>query len=231
MIKNLDFARMIESEQKELISKVQTEFWQGLFCDILKEHTFQSDFFLVRQDFDFQEIVEYLKNIVKSVCQKHELWFVVSDRSYRTEIKVRFHNNNILKIMYDELSIVICKVDITMRMLPHAPLLKMFSFEDYQLVGKILESLCDKLFGEKQEEFVACLETYKKIEKCSNELTAKTIEIAKNSIRTIYEASNEKFKTIMQKNLYSSMLAKGRMIRVLHSDFLADPNVLIKELR
>ena len=226
-----ELAHCIEAEQKELYSKVQTEFWQGLFWDILRDHTFQTDFFLVRLDVDYSEVVKYLQNIVKTTCQKYGLGFVANGNSYRTEIKVRFHNYGISKTMFDELSIVICKEDITLRMLPHSPLLKMYALDDYQLVGKVFQSLCDKLFGEKLEYFVAYLETFKKIEESGKDLTQKSIEIAQTSIRTIYQATDEKFKSITQRYLYSSMLYKGKTLRILHRDFLADPNVLTSQLK
>ena len=226
-----ELAHYIEIEQKELYSKVQTEFWQGLFWDLLNEHTFQTDFFLVRQDVDYQEVVQYLQDVVKNICQKYGLGMAQTESSHRAEIKMRFHNYGISRTMYEELSIMICKDDITMRMLPHSPLLKMYSLEDYQLVGKILQILCDKLFGEKLEDFVAYLETFKKIEESGKGLTSKTIEIAKSSIKIIYQATDEKFKTIAQRNLYSSMLYKGKTVRILHRDFLANPEVLLSQLK
>lgn len=60
-------------------------------------------------------------------------------------------------------------------------------------------------------------------------LTLKTIEIAQNSIKTLYESSGEKNRNLVQRNLYSSLLYKGRMIRIFHKDFLENPNVLLKE--
>ena len=84
--------------------------------------------------------------------------------------------------------------------------------------------------GCKKEKFSELRENYKKIKASSDGLTAKTIEIAQNSIRTLYEKSGEKHMNLVQRELYSSLLYKGRMIRIFHKDFLKDPNVLIKEL-
>ena len=220
-----------QREKEDLYSKVQTEFWRDMLWDVLQEHTFQTDFFLVRQDIDFKEAVEYLKNLVSNICQKYRLEFFVYDSFGKTEIRVWFHNYGILKNMHDELSLEICGDDITMRMLPHSPLVKIQPLEDYQFIGQLFQSLCEKLFGERLEDFVEYLESFKRIEECSKDLTPKSIEIAKNSIRTIYEASDEKFKNIAQKILYSSMLYKGERFRILHKEFLADPNILLKKLR
>lgn len=222
---------MFQCEQAELFSKAQTEFWRDMLWEVLKDYTFRSDFYLVRQDFEYREVVEYLKNLISDACQKYGLGYFVTESSYRAEVKMRFHNYGILKTMYDELSIVICKDVITMRMLPHSPLIKVYPLEDYQLVGKLAQLLCEKIFVEKLEDFVAYLETFKKIEDCSKGMNFKSVEIAKTSIKTIYEASDEKFKNITQKNLYSSMFFKGKRFQILHRDFLADPNVLISQLK
>lgn len=231
MMNAKQLAQAIKAEQTDLYSKIQTEFWQALFRDILKEHTFQADFFLVRQDVDFTEVVLYLQNLIKDECRKFKLELGEANRPNRTELKVRLHNYGILKTMYDELSIVICKEDITMRMLPHSPLIKMYSLDDYQLVGKVFQSLCEKVFGDKLEDYVAYLENLRRVEKSGKKLTFKTIEIAKNSIKTIYQATDEKFKSIKQWNIYSSMVYKGKTVSVLHSDFLENPDVLLSQLK
>lgn len=231
MMNAKQLAQAIKAEQTDLYSKIQTEFWKALFRDILREHTFQADFFLVRQDVDFTEVVLYLQNLIKDECQKFKLELGESNRTNRTDLKVRFHNYGILKTMYDELSIVICKEDITMRMLPHSPLIKMYSLDDYQLVGKVFQSLCEKVFGDKLEDYVTYLENLRRVEKSGKKLTFKTIEIAKNSIKTIYQATDEKFKSIKQWNIYSSMVYEGKTVSVLHSDFLENPGVLISQLK
>lgn len=231
MMNAKQLAQAIKAEQTDLYSKIQTEFWQALFRDILKEHTFQADFFLVRQDVDFTEVVLYLQNLIKDECQKFKLELGEANRPNRTELKVRLHNYGIIKTMYDELSIVICKEDITMRMLPHSPLIKMYSLDDYQLVGKVFQSLCEKVFGDKLEDYVTYLENLRRVEKSGKKLTFKTIEIAKNSIKTIYQATDEKFKSIKQWYIYSSMVYKGKTVSVLHSDFLENPDVLLSQLK
>ena len=43
MINAKQLAQTIEVEQKVLYSKIQTEFWQVLFRDILQEHTFTTE--------------------------------------------------------------------------------------------------------------------------------------------------------------------------------------------
>ena len=117
-----------------------------------------------------------------------------------------------------------------MKMLPHNPMLKLFWLEEYKLVENIVKDICTQLFGNQKENFLELRENYKKIKASSEGLTTKTIEIAQNTIRTLYEASGEKTRNLVQRNLYSSMLYKGRIIRIFHRDFLKDPSILTKEL-
>lgn len=131
--------------------------------------------------------------------------------------------------MFEELSVIVCINDITMRILPHSPLLKLFWLEEYRLVENILTGLCDELYNRQKQKFNKLQEEYKKIESSSNGLTTKTIEIAQNSIRTLYEASTQKNRSLVQRNLYSSMIINGKNVRIYHKDFLDDPKVLMNE--
>ena len=116
-----------------------------------------------------------------------------------------------------------------MRILPHNPLLKLFWLEEYVLVENILTGLCDELYNLQKQQFNKLQEDYRRIELSSEGLTIKTIEIAQNSIRTLYEASTQKYRSLVQRNLYSSMNINGKNVRIYHKDFLADPKVLMKE--
>jgi hypothetical protein len=221
----------LKKEQEELFSLVQTEFWQRLYRNILQEHTYQSDFFLVRENVDKAEAVTYLRNLLNDLSQKYSLSVTEAGGYHRNEFILKLHNYGIISSKSDEVSIVVCLNDITIRMLPHSPLLKIFSIDEFQLAGKILQVLCESIFGDRLEEYVDYLNEYKHIEGCIKGLTPKTIEIVQNSIRCIYEATDEKFKNLIQHNIYSYLRYKGKMIRILHSDFMKDPNVLLKKLK
>ena len=219
----------LDREKKELFALVHSEFWHGIIWDLLKEHSLQVDFFLVRENLEMDEVVEYLRNEIGEVTKKYGLGFTETTHPYRTELKIRFHNYGYVQ-SFDELSVVICKNDITMRMLPHSPMLKLFSLDEFKIVGNIVTDLCNKLFNDKLELFVGLLESYKRIEESTRGLTSKTIEIAQNSIRSVYDATDEKFKNLVQRDLYSSLRYKGKTIRILHKEFLENPAVLMEEL-
>ena len=223
----------LEREQTELFGRLQLEFWQGLFCDILKKHTYQNDFYFVEHNLTKEKVVGSLKGVLNDICHTYGLDCEVTSHPYRTELKLKidYYDYRNRKSTMDELSIIVCQKDITMRILPHKPLLKLFWLEEYVLVENIIKEMCLQLFENQKEKFQELRENYKEISASAEGLTAKTIEIAQNTIRTLYEASGEKHRNLVQRNLYSSLLYKGRMIRIFHSEFLKDPNVLLKELK
>ena len=59
-VDQLSLAISLEREQADLIARMQSEFWQGLFCDILKKHTYQNDFFFVENNLKSEDFV-YIK--------------------------------------------------------------------------------------------------------------------------------------------------------------------------
>lgn len=219
----------LEREQRELFTRMQTEFWQTLFCDLLKKHSFQNDFFLVNANLTNEDVVKHFRKVVSELTAKYDLSFTETSHPTRTEFKLRFCYYGYKKKLFDELSVIVCIKDITMRILPHNPLLKLFWLEEYRLVENILTGMCDELYNLQKQKFNKLQNDYKKIESSSKGLTTKTIEIAQNSIRTLYEASAQKNRSLVQRNLYSAMIINGKNVRIYHKDFLEDPKVLMNE--
>ena len=230
MIDEQELQRRLIAEKTELFALVHSEFWHRIIWDLLKKHSLQADFFLVRDNLEMDEVVEYLRNEIGEATKKYGLGFTETEHPYRVELKVRFHNYGYYQ-SFDELSVVICKNDITMRMLPHSPMLKLFTLDEFKIVGNIVTDLCNSLFNDKLELFVGLQESYKRVEESIKGLTSKTIEIAQNSIRSVYDATDEKFKNLVQRNLYSSLRYNGKTIRILHKEFLENPAVLMEELK
>ena len=229
MMNQKQLAVALEREQRELFTRMQTEFWQTLFCDLLKKHSFQNDFFLVNANLTNEDVVNHFRKVVSELTAKYDLSFTETSHPTRTEFKLRFCYYGYKKKLFDELSVIVCIKDITMRILPHNPLLKLFWLEEYRLVENILTGMCDELYNLQKQKFNKLQNDYKKIESSSKGLTTKTIEIAQNSIRTLYEASAQKNRSLVQRNLYSAMIINGRNVRIYHKDFLDDPKVLMNE--
>lgn len=229
MMNQKQLAVALEREQRDLFTRMQTEFWQTLFCDLLKKHSFQNDFFLVNANLTNEDVVKHFRKVVSELTAKYDLSFTETSHPTRTEFKLRFCYYGNKKKMSDELSVIVCIKDITIRILPHNPLLKLFWLEEYRLVENILTGMCDELYNLQKQKFNKLQEDYKKIESSSKGLTTKTIEIAQNSIRTLYEASAQKNRSLVQRNLYSAMIINGKNVRIYHKDFLDDPKVLMNE--
>ena len=229
MMNQKQLAVALEREQRELFTRMQTEFWQTLFCDLLKKHSFQNDFFLVNANLTNEDVVNHFRKVVSELTAKYDLSFTETSHPTRTEFKLRFCYYGYKKKLFDELSVIVCIKDITMRILPHNPLLKLFWLEEYRLVENILTGMCDDLYNLQKQKFNKLQNDYKKIESSSKGLTTKTIEIAQNSIRTLYEASAQKNRSLVQRNLYSAMIINGKNVRIYHKDFLEDPKVLMNE--
>lgn len=229
MMNQKQLAVALEREQRDLFTRMQTEFWQTLFCDLLKKHSFQNDFFLVNANLTNEDVVKHFRKVVSELTAKYDLSFTETSHPTRTEFKLRFCYYGNKKKMSDELSVIVCIKDITIRILPHNPLLKFFWLEEYRLVENILTGMCDELYNLQKQKFNKLQEDYKKIESSSKGLTSKTIEIAQNSIRTLYEASAQKNRSLVQRNLYSAMIINGQNVWIYHKDFLDDPKVLMNE--
>lgn len=229
MMNQKQLAVALEREQRDLFTRMQTEFWQTLFCDLLKKHSFQNDFFLVNANLTNEDVVKHFRKVVSELTAKYDLSFTETSHPTRTEFKLRFCYYGNKKKMSDELSVIVCIKDITIRILPHNPLLKFFWLEEYRLVENILTGMCDELYNLQKQKFNKLQEDYKKIESSSKGLTSKTIEIAQNSIRTLYEASAQKNRSLVQRNLYSAMIINGQNVRIYHKDFLDDPKVFMNE--
>ena len=229
MMNQKQLAVALEREQRDLFTRMQTEFWQTLFCDLLKKHSFQNDFFLVNANLTNEDVVKHFRKVVSELTAKYDLSFTETSHPTRTEFKLRFCYYGNKKKMSDELSVIVCIKDITIRILPHNPLLKFFWLEEYRLVENILTGMCDELYNLQKQKFNKLQNDYKKIESSSKGLTTKTIEIAQNSIRTLYEASAQKNRSLVQRNLYSAMIINGKNVRIYHKDFLDDPKVLMNE--
>ena len=230
MLNQKQLAVALEREQTELFSEVQCKFWEALFRDLLRKHSFENDFFLTSSNLTRKDVVTHLGRCISELSQKYELTFTKSAHPTCTEFKLRFSHYGYKEKNFGELSVIVRITDITMRILPYSPLVRQFWLEEYVLVENILKDLCDEVYDAQKQKFNALLEECRRIESLTEGVTMKTVEIAQNSIRALYEASDQENKSLIQKNLYSTMVINERTVRIYHKDFLDAPKVLMKEL-
>ena len=220
--------------QRELIlysSQRKAAFWKVVASDLLKKHNYQNDFFLIGQKPTREEVVERLRGVISEQCQKYNLKFSEENMPLRTELKISFHYNDYKKTLFNEVSIVILRNEIILRILPHEPILQVFWIEESHVVAKMLTGLLEDLFVLNKDSFNQIQEEYLRIREGVRKLTPKTIEIAQSSITAIYSKCPQKHSGLLQKNLYSEMVINGKAIRIFHSDFLENPNVLLNQLK
>ncbi len=224
MNQKMKWKEIIGRETNQFFAQIKTEFWQGLFCDLLKKHTSQDDFFLVPADLTNEEVVKHMRVTITEVSNKFGFRFIENTHPTRTEFLLRFPYIEKNRETIDDFSIVICIRDITLRILPHSPLLKLYWLEEYGCVENIVKDLCEELYNNNKLEQLH--RDYKRVYDCSENLTQKTVEIAQNTIKGVYEAKQKINRSLVQKVLYSSMLINGQRVRIYHKDFLENPAVL-----
>ena len=221
-----------EEEKKVLIRHIQSDFWGSLLYDITKKHTYQNDFFLFEDNLTFKSVEERIKPVLYDLSHIYGLKLFNSHDLYRTEYKLLFdsYDYNQQKPIVYEISIVICTKDITIRILPILPFFRAFALGEYVLVQNIIQDLCEELFGKRKQQ-IQLLSKIQHVEKSSGNLTFKTIKITQNSIKALYNASEQKFWSLYQRYLYSEMLINEEKVRILHKDFLEDPDILTNRLK
>ena len=227
MISERELNTILKREKTELINHIHTTYWNDLFKALFKKNTYQFGYFLVPVNLSVQDVAEYFRKIFSELSFKYLITVSETIAPKRTEFKIKISYYQKKKSQVDELSIVICAKDITLRIFPYAPLLKQFMLEEYILVGNLLSELFDDVFNRQKDNFDELVSITKRIEDCSKNVTSKSIEIAKNSIKAIYYQNDKSNHTsFVQKYLYSSFLKDGEVIRIFHKEFLENPIVL-----
>ena len=221
---------ILDREKHDLLAMFQREFWDSFILQIIKKHTYQNDFSLVPCNQTRDDIIQHIKKTLSDTCWEYKLDFSMDSKPGRTEFFIGLFKPSEGEKTIGMFSVVVCLSDICLRVLPTHPWLKQFYLEDFILLENVLQDACFELFkkeGEKTNRYHAYI---KKINECAEGLNLKSIQIAQNSIKAIYEASAQKNKSLVQRNLYSTMLIHGKSVHVMHKDFLENPSVLTSKL-
>ncbi len=218
-----ELASILDREKTELINHIHGEYWNNAFKELFRKHSYQHCFYFVQSSFNQKEVAEYCRKSFSDLCNKFGIEF--SEKKVREGIQLN------IKICADEISVLICKTEIQLKMVPYFSLIKEFSFIECDLVITILTELLDEIFIQGKDDFDELLAETKHIEKCSKRITSKSIEIARSSIRALYfQKDKSDHASFVQKALYSSFLKDGKVIRIYHKDFFENPEVLTREL-
>ena len=243
-MKNSDsfFSRMqIEKEKDELIRKAQSDlwkcaFWKTVFNDILKKHSYQEEFYLVGKKPTQSEVEVYLYDVLKKLRNKYKIKCrrqttkndIIFDLWLFNDLSVSNKNHTSLQ---NEISIRVSHVGIFLGVLPYSSLSKIFRLDEYLTVEKIVIDFCNTILTSPDIHLIDFISYRNKLEEEVQYLTVKIIEIAQNSIKSLYEKSKQKIKKISHFYLYSKLIIDGEEICIRHKEFLDNPQILIKKLQ
>ena len=222
-----DFVWAVREELKNISNRMWNDFWKNFFCDVIKGHSFVTEcccFEIDKKMIHF--IIDYLMDIINDLAHIYGI-NVTTDNQWD---EAHVHLDFCTSLKFDTLIIHIMYDTITLTKPIRESICYNFILSDYKMVGQILKDYCYKLYKEKIAEGKKLEEDYKEIEKQAQGLTYKTIEIAKNSILTLYYKLNNDDIELVQENLYSYFFYKEKNIRIFHKDFMDNPSILINEL-
>ena len=181
-----ELAAVLDVEKTELRKLIHGAYWKNIFTTLFKSYIYQYGYYLVPPNLSVGDVSEYCRRNFSELCKKYGISVTETNGPSRTEFILRICFDRKKKTKVDELSIVICNKDITLRIFPYNPLLKQFMLEEYVLVTNIIVKLFDVIFNSEKEKFEALAAETKHIEECSKNINSKSIEIARTSIRALY---------------------------------------------
>ncbi|MCR5188441.1 MAG: hypothetical protein K6C97_05855 [Treponema sp.] len=221
----------LKEETEEIHFQIQAEFWQPYFSRISKRHSYQKDFFLQGDSISSSFVIERFEKLFSDLSLKYKLDYDKSWQKGVFQLRLHLCYFNKKTSISDDFFILINRKDISLRLLERNQLIKHYSLEEYSLAESFIEDFCNELFTNEKNKLLYLKERYKEVRSYSKGLNPKTIEIAQNSIKTIYETNVKSNRSLLQKSLYSSFLYKGKVVRIFHSRFMENPSILINALK
>ncbi|MBR5032447.1 MAG: hypothetical protein IKX70_02105 [Treponema sp.] len=234
------FRENIENEKTSLILKAQNElwkcnFWKKKYSEISKNHCYQNEFYLIGKKPSKNEVEVYLYDVFKKLRSQYKI--KCKRQTTKRDIVLELGLSSVSSKSKDlycykkEISVRISKVGIYLMILPYCCISEIYRLDEYITVANIIKAYCHQIITSPDIHFTEFIEYRKKLEDAAETLTRKTVDIAKSSIRSLYEASNQKTKDISQEYLCSFLLIDDEIVCILHKDFLDDPQALIKKLK
>ena len=226
-----------ETEKFEILYRTKClfwkcDFWSSVFYHVVKQHTFHSNFYLIGSNIDYNYIAKYYTRSFSNLSIKYNLSFSKLIFSKRTEFIISFSQNYMNK-KYPNSNEILVTIDskyITLNILPFSRFCRHYILDDYLLLEDILSAFISSLFLQYSAEIHHFLLLFQKIDKCTENMNIKTIQIAQTSIQSIFQTISALDKKLIQKNLYSCITIKSKEFTVLHNDFLTNPTNLLDKL-
>lgn len=236
-----DMPEMIRIEKGEILKQAQKElwrskFWEKPFFDVVNRHSYQADYYLVKQPLTFNDVDSYLCKTFKKLSKK----YIIPCKRTTSKYEILFElglsyvgepSKKKMCFLESEICVKLSRKGIAFYLLPYSHMAKGFILSDFLVVENILMDFCNEIFTNPAKEFTDFLEFKKKLDEDVKSLSLRSIEIAKSSIKSLYEASNQINKEIGQGYLFSEMIINKKEVRIMHKEFLDNPQILIQKLQ
>ena len=237
----IEMPEMILVEKTDILKKAQNElwrskFWEKSFFDVVNRHCYQSDYYLIKQPLTFNDVDSHLWKTIKNLGAKYRIRCRRETSKYEILFELALcyagdPSKRKLPLIESDIYIKLNRKGISFYLLPYSHLAKGFILSDYQVVENILIDFCNELFSNPPKEFTDFLESKKKLDEDIESLSVRSIEIARSSIKSLYEASDQENKKIMPGYLFSDMIINKKEVRIMHKEFLDNPQILIQKLQ
>lgn len=214
------FEKSIREEKQELLDISHRIFWNSVFMDAYKILDTRKNKSLIFKN----EVLEELGNFLKDLCKKFALVMEVRNYHNRTEFVLSISRLDYLNYP-DELviSVGMASIEIEMR---SGLFIACFSFEAFEQIEDMISSVCSDLY--EKGRLSDLLYEHSRIEESCIGITFKSVEIVRNTLRAIYESSQQKTKNMEHKILYTSAFINGKLVRILHKEFMENPNPVMQ---
>ncbi len=233
MIFAVEKARLLDQAQKKLW---KADFWRPSFFRVINRHSYQKEFYLLGRTPTPQEVEFYLYKVFKKLLSKYEIACrrTTAKGFVRLDLGVSYVNWNSRKrhvINASEIEVHIDDDQIILALLPYNNMVVKYYLDEYLIVENIINDLCAEFFASPSKEVLNFQNYRKRMLLEEKSLSQKSIEIARTSINSLYEAYTEEDKHIFSGYLFSILKIHGKSEVILHKDFLENPQILTAKLQ
>lgn len=232
---------MLKRERSVLLEQAQTELWHNLFwlndfMEVSKKHNYLSEFYLGDKEPEVYDVDVYLHSLLKKFSSLYGISCIRTTKKNEIQFNLGFctfgKSSKKKYALRSEIIVYVNRNGLSIRVLAgHCLWGKSYYLFEYQIVGNVLSDYIEKVLSEHTECFEKFQKYRRKLEQDAKEVSEKSLEIARNSIKCLYETSTEDYKEIKQGYLYSILYISGKETCIYHKDFLDNPNVLIPKLK
>ena len=245
-LENLEYdlypkATVFKLEKIWLLNRAQKDlwkydFWRSTFSNVSNRHSLQKEYYLLGKTPTPQDVDLYLYKVIKRLRNKYELACSRSTLNGFVELNLglSYLSSRIRKrqiINASEIEVYIDEDQITVGLLPYNTMAGKYYLDEYLVVENLLNDLCAELFASPAKEIQDFQSFRKRIQTEDKALNQKSIEIAKSSIKSLFEKFPEEDKKLFSGYLFSNLTINGKSEVILHKDFLENPQILTSKIQ